>query len=129
MTKTLERLRHPIAALLGATIVIAIYLDGRAHLLNLPDSFFTWWHALLYGGVTALTGWLLIIGRDYGRQQGRTFAMPPGYRAPLAGAALFLAGGVADLVWHTIFGIEAGLEALLSPSHLLLFAAGALLLR
>lgn len=41
---------------------------------------------------------------------------------------VFLAGGLADLGWHTLFGIEADLEALLSPTHLVLFAGAALLL-
>ena len=34
--------------------------------------------------------------------------------------------GWAHLVWHEIFGIEVDLEALLSPSHLTLFAGGLL---
>ena len=34
-------------------------------------------------------------------------------------------GGAGDIVWHTLFGIEAGIEALLSPTHLLLAFGGA----
>jgi hypothetical protein len=128
MAEALTRLRHAVAALLGAIVVVAAYLDGRAHLLNLPDSFFTWWHVLLYGGVTALTAWLLVIGRAHGVILQRGFVMPPGYRLSLIGAVLFFTGGVADLVWHSVFGVEAGLEALLSPTHLWLFTAGALML-
>jgi len=30
------------------------------------------------------------------------------------------AGGVGDLVWHTLFGVEEDFEALVSPTHLLL---------
>ncbi len=40
---------------------------------------------------------------------------------------IFLFAGGADMVWHTIFGVEANLAAALSPSHLLL-AVGAVLL-
>jgi hypothetical protein len=121
-----------VAALLGWWIMLAVYLDGRAHELGLPDSFFTVWHGLLYGGVLVLAGWLLAMG--WRRRQpglphpGVRLALPAGYNWALAGVGLFLVGGVADLAWHTVFGIEAGLDALLSPSHLLLFTSGALML-
>jgi hypothetical protein len=46
----------------------------------------------------------------------------------LLGIALFGLGGVGDLVWHTLFGIEEGVEALLSPTHLLLAGGGFLLI-
>jgi len=117
-----------LTAVLGAVVVVAIHLDGRAHMLNLPDSFFTPWHGVLYGGVTALSGWLLLLGRVHGRRRGRLLRMPAGYGPALAGAGLFLLGGGADLLWHTVFGIESGIEALLSPTHLWLFVAGALML-
>jgi hypothetical protein len=42
------------------------------------------------------------------------------------GTALFSIGGVGDMIWHIVFGIEANMEALLSPMHLLL-ATGAML--
>ncbi len=42
--------------------------------------------------------------------------------------AVFAAGGVADLAWHEVFDVEASLDALLSPSHLVLFAGGQLIL-
>ncbi len=44
----------------------------------------------------------------------------------LAGAGLFTAGGAGDLAWHEVFGVETGLDALLSPTHLLLLAGGLL---
>ena len=37
-------------------------------------------------------------------------------------------GGVGDLLWHQVFGIEQGIAALLSPTHLLLFTGVALIL-
>jgi hypothetical protein len=36
------------------------------------------------------------------------------------GVLIFAAGGVGDLIWHEIFGVEKDFEALLSPSHLVL---------
>lgn len=42
------------------------------------------------------------------------------------GLALFAAGGVGDLLWHTIFGIEATVDGAFSPSHVSLMAASLL---
>lgn len=47
-------------------------------------------------------------------------ALPSGYMPALLGVGIFAIGGVFDLVWHTLFGVEANIQALLSPSHLLL---------
>lgn len=56
-------------------------------------------------------------------------ALPYGYGLALAGVLLFAAGGVLDLLWHTLFGIEADLDALLSPTHLKLALAAMLIFR
>lgn len=34
---------------------------------------------------------------------------------------MFAVGGIGDAIWHTILGVETGLDALLSPTHLLMF--------
>lgn len=119
-----------IAAVLGLAIVVALYTDGRAHVLELPDSFFTPWHAFLYGGLLVLTLWLAVISRRAATRGGahRWGRVPDGYAFAVTGAGLFAAGGLADLIWHEVFGVEAGLDALLSPSHLWLFVAGSLLM-
>lgn len=119
------------AALLGLWLVVAVFLDGRAHWLGLPDSFFTPWHGLLYGGLLLLGLWLLAMGwrrRGTAPPWRAVLAPPAGYGWPLVGAGIFAAGGAADLAWHEVFGIEAGIDALLSPSHLLLFAGAGFLL-
>jgi hypothetical protein len=119
-----------VFALLGLAVVSSVYADGRAHILGLPDSFFTPWHAFLYGGLTVMVLWLAIMSRRAARRSGaqRFAAIPAGYGYTVVGAALFAVGGVADMVWHLIFGVEFGIDALLSPSHLLLFIGGGLLL-
>jgi hypothetical protein len=38
----------------------------------------------------------------------------------LLGVVIFGGGGVGDLVWHTLFGIEKDVEALFSPTHRML---------
>ena len=52
--------------------------------------------------------------------------IPAGYGLGFTGLGLFAAGGLGDMVWHTAFGVEVDLEALLSPTHLALFASGLL---
>jgi hypothetical protein len=119
-----------VFALLGLAVVSSMYADGRAHILGLPDSFFTPWHAFLYGGLALMILWLAIMSRRAARRSGAQplAAIPAGYGTSAVGAALFAVGGIADMVWHLIFGVEFGIDALLSPSHLLLFIGGGLLL-
>ena len=99
-----------------------LFLDGWAHNHNrVDDSFFTPWHAVFYSGFFAVAAGLLAatIRNRAGGLPWRQ-AVPAGYELSLLGAALFAAGGVADMIWHTVLGIEVGVEALLSPTHLLL---------
>jgi len=44
------------------------------------------------------------------------------------GAIIFGVGGASDAVWHTLLGIETGVEPLVSPSHLMLFLGAFLML-
>lgn len=53
--------------------------------------------------------------------------MPVGYELSLVGVGLFFLGGIGDMLWHILFGIEVNVEALLSPTHLLLAVGGALM--
>jgi hypothetical protein len=43
----------------------------------------------------------------------------------VAGIAIFAAGGVLDMLWHIVFGVEQDVQALFSPTHLLLAVGGA----
>jgi hypothetical protein len=108
--------------------LIGTYLDGWAHNSGLVDSsFFTPYHAVLYSGV-AVIGLALGITQIRNIQKGYAWqsALPSGYMPALLGIGIFAVGGVFDLVWHTLFGLEANIQALLSPSHLIL-AAGSFL--
>jgi hypothetical protein len=44
--------------------------------------------------------------------------VPPGYDFTAVGAAIFAVGVGPDFTWHTIFGIEEGIDVLISPTHL-----------
>jgi len=107
-----------------------LFLDGYAHnqLLSTIESFFTPWHAVFYAGFFATVAWLGV-AFVRGLRQGLPWrqAVPPGYDLSLIGAAIFFAGGFGDMIWHTLFGIEVGVEALLSPTHLTLALGGTLL--
>ena len=116
-------------ALCCAWLIGGLFLDGWAH-INLPqlETFFTPWHGVLYSGflVTALS----LMGAVWrNRRQGLTWraAVPIGYDMAVRGILLFALGGMSDLVWHTVFGIERSIDALLSPPHLLLAVGGAML--
>jgi hypothetical protein len=114
--------RDMVTELLGVWLLLAVFLDGWAH-LNLPslETFFTPWHAALYSGMLATAAWTaLVIWRNRTRGQPLSQAPPPGYRGTAIGVVLFGVAGGLDLLWHEILGIEVSLDALVSPTHLLL---------
>lgn len=112
----------------GTWLITGLFLDGWAHNTQKPESFFSPWHAVFYSGFLAAAAWhWWIMRRMYATGRRGLSAVPAGYGLGLVGLGVFAFGGIFDLVWHEIFGIEVDIEALLSPSHLLLFA-GALLL-
>lgn len=116
-----------LMSLLGLIFVGGAYLDGWAHNHNRVDqSFFTPWHAFLYGGYLVIA--LILVGTMWrNHQRGRAWgssnwndALPTGYSLSVLGLLVFAAGGVGDMLWHEIFGIETEFDALFSPTHLLL---------
>lgn len=117
-------------SLLSLWLTAGVFLDGFAH-HNLPESletFFTPWHGILYAGFLAITGFILFHQfRNMAGGYAWNSALPAGYSFTLVGIAVFGLGGMGDLIWHTLFGIEEGVEALLSPTHLMLAAGGLLL--
>lgn len=133
-----ERMAYPpastsfdwVTTLLSTCIIGGLFLDGWAHSHGKVDNtFFTLWHAILYTGVLAM---FLFLAFNQWRNMSRNFAwrraLPEGYSLSLAGAFLFLVGGGLDLIWHTLFGIEVSIEALLSPTHLILATSGVLMI-
>ena len=106
------RRAHVITGLLGLLFTLGSYVDGWAHthLISGDEGFFTPWHGILYSGWLGAAAWIYL-HRDL-----------PGYRLGLIGAIGFGIGGVFDMAWHTAFGIEVDMEALISPPHLLLVA-------
>ena len=106
----------------GALLFLSgAWLDASAHTYVGVDlnSFFTPWHAVLYSGYAVLAIGILLkkyISKDSSWDMG------------FLGIIIFGIGGASDVIWHTLLGIEEGIEALISPSHLFLFVGGFLML-
>jgi hypothetical protein len=111
-----------LTSLLGVVFVSGAFLDAWAHNHDRVDqSFFTPWHAFLYGGFAVLA--LVLVGTlwmNYRRGMAWNHALPEGYSLSMLGVLVFAAGGVGDMLWHETFGVEAEFDALFSPSHLVL---------
>ncbi len=125
---------RPAAFLVFATWSMAgLFLDGWSHRTNRPESFFTPWHGVLYSGFLAGMAWYAVVAAR-GARAGGTSAVAGvtlmrrrvsrGESISRIGLVLFLGGGMADAVWHQVFGIEANIGALLSPTHLSLMMGG-----
>jgi hypothetical protein len=118
-----------IIVVLSAWFIGGAFVDGWAHTHGRVDAtFFTPWHAVFYTGFVAVAGALAgALVRHRVRRGTWRAALPPGYRLAVLGAVVFACGGVGDMLWHTVFGIEQDVEALISPTHILL-ACGAWLI-
>ncbi len=120
-----------VAAVLGLWMIGGLYADGWAHLnVGGLDSFFTPWHGVLYSGFTATAGWLAwTIWSSRRRSPGGGWRawLPQPYRLGALGVIVFGLAGVADMLWHLAFGIETKVDALVSPTHLVLLIGGTLL--
>ena len=116
-----------ITVVLGAWLIGGLFSDGWAH-HNVPEleGFFTPWHGVLYLGLLLSSAWFAWLGRSGGRRW--YSAVPLGYGWGVVGVVVFTVGGLADMTWHLVFGVEAGVDALLSPSHLILLSGGLLIL-
>ena len=94
--------------------MVGTFLDAWAHAnLATLETPFTPWHGVLYSGYLATAVWV-------GWQVRRAGAVPVGYGWGLVGLAIFAVGGIGDMLWHTVFGVERGVEAAVSPTHQIL---------
>lgn len=118
-----------ILTVLSVWLVGGFFIDLWAHSHGrVDDTFFTPWHALLYTGAASfgvVLGAVAIFGTPRGVPVRKV--LPGPYRVSFIGAVLFAIGGLLDLAWHSLFGFEVEVEALLSPTHLLLAASGLLM--
>ncbi len=113
-----------VTVITGTWLITGLFLDGYAHqhLIASGESFVTPWHALFYAGFIATASWIaVLVHRRPGR--GLRDRVPDGYWPAVIGLGGFAIGGIGDGLWHSLFGVEVGIDALLSPTHLLLMAS------
>ena len=110
-----------LVGIVGLWLAAGFLLDSWAHLHIAIETFFTPYHAAFY---SAMVAGLLILAFFARRNSklGYTGAnvLPAAYQTALWGIPIFFAGGVGDLIWHTFFGIEDRVEAVTSPTHLII---------
>lgn len=85
-------------------------LDTWAHGHVPVETFFTPYHGVAYSGIFAGAAVIALYALRGG--------IPRVYRVPLLGIPLFILSGLGDLAWHTLLGLEEGVDAVLSPTHL-----------
>jgi hypothetical protein len=125
-----SRGKQLLTMLFATWLVAGVFVDGYAHNHGVVETFFTPWHAILYSGFIATAIWMLWVVYRIKQLLGSSWAksIPLGYHVGLAGVLVFLAGGVSDMIWHMVFGIEEAFDALLSPSHLMLLVGALMIL-
>ena len=110
------------AAITSAIVGLWIDIWGHIHeATKASETCFTPWHMIRYGGIGAAG--LLLGGLWLARRRTRE-SLPIGLEVSVAGVLLFGLGGASDMVWHALFGVEANLDALLSPTHMAIYVAG-----
>lgn len=115
-----------LVTLASAWLVGGAWIDAWYHHRSELESFLTPAHAVLYAGFGATAAVLIVA--SYRPEAGGVRLRPPvGYRPALIGVPLFLGGGVGDSIWHVLFGIEEDVDALVSPTHLILGLGAALM--
>ena len=100
---------------------IGAWVDASAHryIIDELESFFTPWHGILYSGFG-----VVVLSALYVKNKMRDFKFDVG----ILGACIFAVGGGSDAIWHSLLGIEVGIEPLITPSHLMLFLGAFLML-
>jgi hypothetical protein len=110
-----------LVGLVGVWLAAGFLLDSWAHLHVPVETFFTPYHATFYSAMVAGALILAIFAR---RNLALGFTgidtLPAAYQSALWGVPVFFAGGIGDLIWHTFFGVEDRVEAVTSPTHLII---------
>ncbi|MBV8424380.1 MAG: hypothetical protein JO349_04255 [Candidatus Eremiobacteraeota bacterium] len=106
---------------IGLWLASGFLLDSWAHLHVPVETFFTPYHGVFYAAM-ATGAVVLIVTALRNRSKGYTGwnVLPAPYQQAMIGVPIFFLGGVGDLIWHTIFGIEDRVEAVTSPTHLII---------
>lgn len=110
----------------ASILIVGLFSDGWAHtnIVDELEGFITPWHAVVFIGYALTASWiLLMIHRRRPQADSLRTAIPTGYEVAAAGVVVFAIGFNGDAIWHTVFGLESDIDALLSPTHLLMAIA------
>jgi len=112
--------------------LIGNLLDIRNHDSGVTfeeEGFLTVPHIIFYSAFLAIAA-LIAAVIVANRMEGESWlgAIPSGYKLGLVGVFLFGIGGPSDALWHATFSAETGVEALTSPTHLMLATGSVLFL-
>jgi hypothetical protein len=120
-----------VTVLLATLTLFAVFYDGLIHNnTGKLDTFFQPAHICMYAGLTVLGGWIGLVflrHQPKGRLEISMSAVPHGYGLALVALPLAALGGPGDFAWHAAYGFENQVDAPFSPTHQMLFLAGALL--
>ena len=119
-----------LIVVLNLIFVGGVCADVWSHRFFGPDNYvFSEYHVSFISALVLLGG--VLAGAAWPQRRAGTpwhLALPVGYTLTFAMVVVFFAGTLVDQVGHWVFGFERGFEALMSPSHLLLFLTGGLAL-
>jgi hypothetical protein len=102
-------------------IASGFFLDAWAHGHVPVEGFFTPYHAVFYSGMVAIAVvFAVFVARGRRLGHGWRESLPTGYRLAVLGIPIFFLAGFADMLWHLLIGLEEGVDAILSPTHLAL---------
>lgn len=108
-------------SVIGIWLASGFLWDSWAHLHVPVETFFTPYHAIFYAAMVAGAIVLTVTAlRNRARGYHGWNLLPKAYQGALIGVPIFFIGGVGDLIWHTIFGIEDRVDAVTSPTHLII---------
>ncbi len=120
-----------VTVAIATLTLFAVFWDGYKH--NNTGNLDTFWseaHIAMYAGLTMLGAWIglvLLRHQPKGRLEISMSAVPHGYGLALIALPLAALGGPGDFAWHAAYGFENQIAAPFSPTHQMLFLAGALL--
>ena len=116
--------------IVSAWLIGGLFVDGWAHNTRPRlETFYTPWHAIFYSGFAVTVGWVgWLCSHQLRPARAIRASVPAGYWWTVIGIGIFAVSAVGDLIWHTLFGIERDVAALLSPTHLGLFTGATLII-
>jgi hypothetical protein len=117
-----------IAMIIAFWPITALFFDGRNHNNKTgQESFFSIAHSVLYTGMTVFALYVAKVIVSYQPRRGFDLkAIPVGYGVSIIGLCILGVAGPSDLIWHSVYGFEINIEAIVSPPHLALFLGGLL---